>query len=125
GRLTLPCQYALPVSAVIDIVAVGGGPPSTPSRTVLFAMSMTTTASGSVKSKATTRPVSTNFGPISGSPNALSKMPPMYLVTSAESVNPIVLLRNLFSIQFRGPAGALPPQPHQSPGYESRHSTIP
>ena len=34
-------------------------------------MSITTTASGSVKSKATTRPVSVSFGPISGSPECL------------------------------------------------------
>src|ERR1700682_3534663 len=74
------------------MVAVGGSPPAVPSRTALLAMSMTTTASGSVKSNATPRPVSTSFGPISGSSNAVSKMPPMYLVTSAELVNPIGLL---------------------------------
>jgi hypothetical protein len=76
GRLTLPCQYALPVSAVIVIVAAGAGPPSAPC-TALLAMSTTTTASGSEKSNATTSPVSANFGPMSGSANAVSKMPPM------------------------------------------------
>src|SRR5215207_369304 len=72
------------------IVADGAGPPSDPSVTTLFGMSTTTTASGSLKSNATTRPVSTSFGPISGSPNASSKIPPMYFVTSSELLNPIV-----------------------------------
>src|SRR6202171_5148584 len=78
------------MSAVIVIVATGDGPPACPLETILFGMSTTTTASGSLKSKATTSPVSTRFGPISGSSNALSKMPPMYLLTSSELLNPIV-----------------------------------
>src|ERR1700677_2122755 len=81
------------------IVAIGAGPPSRRSRTDLFAMSMTTTASGSVKSNATTSPVPTSLGPISASSKAVSKMPPMYFLTSAASLNPIVLL-NLHSIKF-------------------------
>src|SRR6202022_4476387 len=78
------------MSAVIVIVATGDGPPACPLVTTLFGMSTTTTAFGSLKSKATTSPVSTSFGPMSGSSNALSKMPPMYLVTSSELLNPIV-----------------------------------
>jgi hypothetical protein len=74
--LTLPCQYALPVSAVIVIVAAGAGPPSAPC-TDLLAMSITDDGVGLGEVERHHQSVSASFGPISGSANAVSKMPPM------------------------------------------------
>lgn len=82
GRLTLPCQQALPTSSAI-LMTADGATPAVPFPTVPAVAFITTAVSGWMKLNYSTMPVSRSLGPSSGSTNATSKMPPMYFLTSS------------------------------------------